>query len=398
MNMDKLTSNNASLPKETSLDTVNFANVEFRRAYQRLNVSARLKSCAEDFVVEEQISVDFSGEGEHCWLYIKKRGCNTDWVAQQLANYCKVKKQAVSYAGLKDRHAVTSQWFSVQLPGKPTPDWSDFESLFSADTSNNNDAVEEMVEVLRCYRHNKKLQRGALKSNAFKITLRELSDTSEECFKSLKQRCDEISNSGVPNYFGSQRFGRNCNNLDQAIKLFSNPRYKVAKHKRGLYLSAARSWMFNCILSERIKQKVWNARLPGDVFMLEGKSACFKDEASEGVSGNNSDDTSGCISEELNLRLKNNEIHPTAILWGEGDVMVESQAAELESAVIDQYPVYRDGLIAARLQAHRRACRVVPKHMESFQQGNDFVLSFSLSSGSYATMLLAEIFTDLFES
>lgn len=390
MNMDNITSNNIQLPKKTS-----FAKVEFRRVYQRLNVSARLKSCAEDFVVEEHISVDFSGEGEHCWLYIKKRGCNTDWIAQQLANYCKVKKLAVSYAGLKDRHAVTSQWFSVQLPGKPTPDWSDFESLFSADEQGVNDDAEKVVQVLQCFRHNKKLQRGALKSNAFKITLRELSDTSGECFESLKQRCDEISKNGVPNYFGSQRFGRNCNNLDQAIKLFSNSRYKLAKHKRGLYLSAARSWMFNCILSERIKQNVWNTRLPGDVFMLEGKSACFKDEESE---GNISDDMSGCISEEIKQRLKNNEIHPTAILWGEGDVMVQSQAAELESTVVDQYPVYRDGLIAARLQAHRRACRVVPKQLESFQQGNDFVLSFSLPPGSYATMVLAEIFANLFES
>ena len=348
----------------------------FAKVYQPLAVSARLKKRVEDFIVEENISVAFSGEGEHCWLYIKKSGCNTDWVAQQLADYCGVKKMAVAYAGLKDRHAVTSQWFSVQLPGKPTPDWADFESSFAADES------AEKIQVLQSVRHNRKLQRGALKSNSFKITLRDLSDTSDAMFESLQQRCLLIAQYGVANYFGSQRFGRNYNNLDQAAKLFSRPRFKIAKHKRGIYLSAARSWLFNCILSERIDRHVWDKRLPGDAFMLDGKSACFKDDETE----------------EIEQRLELNEIHPTAPLWGEGENMVSSQAAELEAHVIDQFPVYRDGLIAARIQSHRRACRVIPGQLEAGRLQDDFVVSFSLPAGSYATVVLAEIFSQLIES
>ena len=353
----------------------------FAKVYPSLNISAKLKSQFNDFIVEENIPVEFSGEGEHCWIYVKKSGCNTDWVAQQLAKFCGVKKMAIAYAGLKDRYAVTSQWFSVQLPGKPTPDWAEFESSFS-DT----DTVEN-IQVLQSFRHNRKLHRGALKSNFFKITLRDLSDNSDEMFTLLKQRCETISKNGVPNYFGSQRFGRNYNNLDQATKLFSNPRFKLAKHKRGMYLSAARSWMFNHILSKRIKLNVWNKRLAGDVFMLEGKSACFKDEITDQEK-----------KLETKKRLSMNEIHPTAVLWGEGDIMVESQAAELELAVIDQLPVYRDGLVAARLQVLRRACRVIPGQLESCREKDNFVLFFSLPAGSYATMVLAEIFTDLIES
>ena len=348
------------------------------RVYQPLDISAKLKSTADDFIVEENIPLEFSGEGEHCWIYIRKRGCNTDWIAQQLAAYCGVKKMDVAYAGLKDRHAVTSQWFSVQLPGKPTPEWHEFESSFSSPGS------DESVEVLKCFRHNKKLQRGALKSNTFRITLRELSDSSEGTLHSLQQRCDQIANYGVPNYFGAQRFGRNYNNLEQAKKLFARPRYKLAKHKRSLYLSAARSWLFNSILSERVKRDVWNSRLPGDVFMLNGRSACFKDD------GDNVD--------ELNQRLSSNEINPTAILWGEGDIMVTAQAAELELSVIDRFPVFRDGLISARLQAHRRSCRVIPEQMGCSQLGDDFVVSFTLPAGSYATMVLSEIFSELHEA
>ena len=354
----------------------------FARVYQPLTVSAKLKSQPEDFIVEENISIDFSNEGEHCWLYVKKRGCNTDWVAQQLAKFCGVKQMTVSYAGLKDRHAVTSQWFSVQLPGLPTPDWSGFESMIS-----DNKSSGENVEVLECYRHNKKLQRGALKSNRFEITLRELSDTSDAIFTLLKQRCESISTGGIPNYFGSQRFGRNYNNLDQAIKLFANPRFRISRQKRSMYYSAARSWLFNLILSERIKRNVWDKRLPGDVFMLAGKSACFKDELSE--------QSSDADKAGINERLQCNEIHPTAPLWGDGDAMVESDAADFERRIIDQIPAYRDGLVSARVQSRRRACRVLPAQLDCYRQGEDFVVSFSLPSGSYATMVLAEIFSEL---
>ncbi len=349
-------------------------NVSFAKVYQSINVTATLKKKVEDFIVEENLSVHFSGQGEHCWIYIKKTGCNTDWVAQQLAVFCGVKQLAVSYAGLKDRHAVTSQWFSVQLPGKPTPDWSQFETNFS-----NNET--EKIQVLKSFRHNRKLQRGALKSNDFKITLRDLSDTQDETFELLTQRCNEIAQKGIANYFGDQRFGRNGNNLNQAQKLFQNPRFKLSKHKRGMYLSAARSWMFNHILSERIKRGVWNKRLTGDVFMLDGKSACFKDDGDD----------------QIEQRLSANDIHPTAILWGEGDIMVTAQAAELESHIINQFPDFRDGLISARLQAQRRACRLVVENMQSYREKDNFVVSFRLTSGSYATMVLAEICSKLVE-
>lgn len=379
----------------------------FARVYPPLNISASLKMRTEDFIVEENISIEFSGEGEHCWVYIEKHEANTDWVAQQLAKFCKVKKMAVSYAGLKDRHAITSQWFSVQLPGKPTPDWSAFETFFSDVGSS------ERVRVLQSVRHDKKLQRGALKSNTFKITLRHLKDNSqskkseqgipeqdisdsgisEEGWQKLKQRCDVIARQGVPNYFGGQRFGRHLNNLDQAEKVFSisrngarnGPRNKLSRHKRGLYFSAARSWMFNCILSERIKQQVWDKRLPGDVFMLDGKSACFID---------GQDDAEKV---DIQTRLSDGEIHPTAILWGEGDLMVGAQAADLEMAVINQFAIFRDGLIAARLKARRRACRVIPAGMSCQQKQDEFVVSFTLPAGSYATMVLAEMFSQLQE-
>lgn len=347
----------------------------FARVYQSLDVSAKLKVRAEDFVVEEYVPIEFSQEGEHCWLYIKKQGCNTDWLAQRLAVYCGVKKMAVAYAGLKDRHAVTSQWFSVQLPGKPTPNWADFESEINSMNG------EERVQVLKSVRHNRKLQRGALKHNFFKIILRDLSDNSDEKIALLTERCQLISREGVPNYFGAQRFGRNYNNLAQSTKLFSISGLRLPRHKRSIYLSTARSWLFNCILSERIQRQLWNKRLSGDVFMLDGKSACFKDDGDEGI----------------NQRLIDGEIHPTAPLWGEGDQMVTDDVLTLENQIINQFLIYKDGLMSARLQIQRRACRVIPKQLEACKEGDDFIVSFSLPAGCYATMVLAEIFSELVE-
>lgn len=364
--------------------------------YQPLSLSAKLKSFPEDFIVEENIFVDFTGDGEHCWIYVEKRGCNTDWVAQQLSRYCGVRKSAVSFAGLKDRNAVASQWFSVHLPGLPTPDWHDFESAFNSRFPGREPvgtAAQETIRVLQSHRHNKKLQRGALKSNKFTITMRELSHTNDKTYALLAQRCEEIASHGVPNYFGLQRFGRNYGNLEQANKLFKNPRFRLSRHKRSLYLSAARSWLFNCILSERVKRQVWDKRLPGDVFMLDGRSACFRDEPL--IQSIN--DAGVSEEDDVKARLARNEVHTTAVLWGDGDTMVAADAATLELQVIDRFPVYRDGLVAARLQAQRRACRVVPGQLECRRQEEDFVISFVLPAGSYATIVLAEIFTELVE-
>lgn len=350
----------------------------FSHVYPSLNISAKLKTVAEDFIVEEQVSVEHSGEGEHDWIYVKKTSCNTDWVAQQLAAFCDVSHKHVSFAGLKDRHAVTTQWFSIQLPGRSSPDWDEFETFFASRASGGGEAIES-AQVLHSCRHTKKLQRGALLGNSFTLRLRELSDVSDKAFDRLSERCELIAARGVPNYFGPQRFGRALNNLDQAARHFANPRRRLSRAKRSIYLSAVRSWLFNHILSERIDRDCWDKAVSGDVFMLEGKSACFRDDEDAAIQ----------------QRLLDNEIHPTAVLWGDGEPMARAEAERLEKAVIDEFPLFRDGLVAARVQAQRRACRVVPRQMQCWREGSDLMVSFSLPAGSYATVVLGEIFSDL---
>jgi len=344
--------------------------ISFKRAFQTLPVSAKVKTRPEDFIVNEHIAFTLTGEGEHCWLYIRKRLINTDEVAQKLARFAGVKSVAIGYAGLKDKYAVSSQWFSVQLPGKANPDWHVLET--------------DQLQILQISRHCRKIQRGALSHNHFCILLRDMdSATTTDAFTLLAQRCQEIERTGVPNYFGEQRFGHQRNNLDAAIAMFQSMqadiklsgRKKLSRHRRSLYLSAARSWLFNQILSERVDAGNWYQYLPGDVFMLDGKSACFKDDGSA----------------EIPRRLRHHEIHPTGCLWGGGDIMTTADSYALEMQVINRYPELRDGLLAARVQLMRRALRLHPSAVQIEQQENNALLQFNLPAGCYATVILDEI-------
>lgn len=325
-------------------------------AYTQPLLSGRLKAQNSDFCVDELMPVQLSAEGEHLWLKIEKNGSNTDWVAQQLAKYAGLKSMAVSYAGMKDRHAVTTQWFSLHLPGMDDPDFSQLES--------------DEFRILEQQRHDRKLKRGALSGNRFRLRITELQGDAAE----LESRLQQIKQGGVPNYYGEQRFGRDMGNLGKAEKMFRGELKKLKKPQRGLYLSAARSWIFNQLLSTRIEQASWLSPLPGDVFMLNGKSACFAEE----------------LSDEISQRLQAGEIHITGCLWGEGESMASGEVAELENNIAEQYKLLADGLEAARLKQERRALRLMPENMSWELQGDTLSISFDLPAGAFATMVLRE--------
>jgi tRNA pseudouridine13 synthase len=334
----------------------NYACRVFARAWPSLAITAGFKQQPEDFRVDEVLPFGFSGAGEHLWLQIRKRGVNTDWLAQKLGLHAGVKPVAIGYAGLKDRHAVTTQWFSIHLPGQPDPDFS---ALLSDD-----------IQILQQLRHSKKLQRGALSGNRFEIRLRNVGHPVL-----IDDRCRLIASEGVPNYFGEQRFGHGRGNLLEAERMFSHARARPPRHKRSLYLSAGRSWLFNEILSRRIQAGSWNKRLAGEVFMLDGKSACFRDDDSA----------------TLDARLRAGEIHLSAALWGEGESMSSEVVYALEESVAADYPVLSAGLVAARVEQQRRALRLIPRNLQWTFDQDDCIVSFDLPAGSYATTVLREL-------
>ena len=321
--------------------------------------SAVLKSVPADFRVTELPLVEPSGSGEHVWLYVRKTDRNTGQVADLLARHAGVPGHAVGYAGLKDRRAETRQWFSVQLPGRAAPDWSALES--------------DTLGIERVIRHGRKLQRGALRGNAFVITLRMLSGAAAQ----LEERLDTIRSQGVPNYFGAQRFGRDAANLVTARRLFAAPRRRIGRSQRALALSAARSLLFNRVLSARVAARSWDRCIGGDALQLAGTHSHF---------------VAGQTDPELDRRLAEFDIHPTGPLYGRGSSPVTGPCSALEQSILADYPDLVRGLEQCGLRQARRALRVVPEQLlwQVPEQGI-LVLSFSLPAGSYATAVLREL-------
>ncbi|WP_020559156.1 tRNA pseudouridine(13) synthase TruD [Thiofilum flexile] len=310
-----------------------------------------------DFKVDEQMDITLSGQGEHLWLQVRKTGANTDWVAGQLARCAGIKEMEVGYAGLKDRHAVTTQWFSLQLAGKPDPDFS---------------ALLPEIEILQSTRHDKKLKRGALTANHFQLIVRDIEGDVAQATAIIEQ----ISKQGVPNYFGEQRFGNERNNLTKALAWFKGEFRPKQRHQMSLYLSAARSWIFNHILQERIKQGNWNTRLAGDVFVLEDSHSWFLDDGSE----------------SLAERLSQGDIHPSGAMWGEGDLPTQGLMRALELQQADYFPEFCKGLIQQRLAFERRALRVNIKNLHyEVLDTHTLQLNFTLPAGAYATVLLEQL-------
>ncbi len=330
--------------------------LDFAYLHGKPKVSGLFKTELSSFKVYELLPFLPCGEGEHLLIHIRKSGANTLYVARQLAKYFNVKESLVSYAGLKDRFAITEQWFGVHLPGKQEFDLSDIDITGA--------------EVISYARHNKKLRTGALTGNRFTIKLTQVNDV-----EALAERWQQIITAGVPNYFGEQRFGIEAGNLAKAEALFSGTKVKDKK-KRGMYLSAARSFLFNEIISRRIKKGLFNTMLCGDVAMLAGSQSVFKIEQPD---------------ELLVQRLQEHDIDLSAAMWGAGELMSSGEQAIIEQQVAEQYNTFAIGLPRFGLKQERRRMRLTISQPKLLIEDNTAEVSFVLPAGSYATTVLREL-------
>jgi len=319
---------------------------------------AVIRTMPQDFVVKEDLGYEPEGEGEHHYLYIRKMGENTDWVARQLANFAQVSPRDVAYAGKKDRHAVTEQWFSVHLPGKrKLLNWSMFSSA--------------SIQVLKQDRHKRKIKLGNLRGNAFEIRLRGVTDE-----KDFEQRAAQITQ-GVPNYFGEQRFGNNGNNLVSGLQMLNGELEERQRVKRGLYISAVRSQLFNKLLAARIEQSLFENWLEGDVLIEPYSQRCQRWEPENPVQ---------CLEAESLQQVL------SAPLWGQGELYSQGAARDFELLQMSAFDEVCKQLEALGLRQERRAARLVPQGVELKREAEgEWLLSFSLPSGSFATSVLREL-------
>jgi tRNA pseudouridine13 synthase len=331
---------------------------DWSRALGPALLRAVIRSQPSDFKVIEELSIDLSDDGEHDFLLIEKVSANTQWVADALARHANVSSRDAGFAGLKDRHAITRQWFSVRRPGRDGTDWG----LFSADG----------VTILEQRRHRRKLKRGAHKGNSFEIVLR--GEGIESTQDAVNERLARIATGGVPNYFGEQRFGRDGGNLNLARQLFSGGR--LPRPKRSIALSSARSFLFNEILARRVDQGSWNTVLLGELANLDGSASVFS--VTE-------------LDDEIAQRCLTMDIHPSGTLWGDNAPLATGAVAELEREVTEPYADLTAGLLSVRMDAASRSLRLPVRDLHWDFTENALRLEFRLDPGGYATTVLREI-------
>ncbi|MBT6275011.1 MAG: tRNA pseudouridine(13) synthase TruD [Chromatiales bacterium] len=303
-------------------------------AHGEPTATGRIRVEPSDFQVDERLGFSPTGSGEHVWLHIEKTNSNTQWVAKTLARAADITSRDVGYSGMKDRHAVTRQWFSMYLPGTPSPSLRD---------------LAPELKVMTVTRSAKKLRRGAHRFNGFIICIREV----EGARPALEHRLQLIREHGVPNYFGEQRFGHSHANLSDADKFFAGHLRLGRGARRGIVISAARSWMFNQVLHQRVVSGAWQSGLVGEWPSTRGAS--------------------------------------TGPLWGRGMQLADGLPAAIEGAVAERYQSWATGLESLGMHLERRPLVCMPEDFTFRLHGSDLTLSFSLRKGEFATALLREL-------
>ena len=320
--------------------------------------SAVLKATAEDFQVDEVLDIPLSGDGEHLWLWVEKRGLNTEEAARRIAKAAGVALRTVSYAGLKDRQALTRQWFSIQLPGKADPDLSAAQS--------------DTLRILKTTRHKRKLQRGAHAANGFTLRLTQLVADKE----GLQARLEMIARQGIPNYFGAQRFGYQGGNLGEAREYAARQALPEQRAVRSRLLSTARSYLFNQVLAARVADGSWQRAQVGDLLAFTDSRSFFPAGEAE------------CNDPRLAIL----DLHPTGPLWGSGPSPASGAAFALEQATGEREAALRDWLVRAGMEHERRILRLPIGGLTWHYPEPDILqLEFVLPAGCFATALLREL-------
>jgi len=328
------------------------------RAHGDALVVAQARLTAADFQVDELLSFEPSDAGPHWLLRVEKREANTRWVAAELARLAGLPPAEVGYAGLKDRHALTRQWFSVPAGRRDAAFWRQ--------------VSEPQFQVLDVRANQRKLRRGALRGNRFRIRLQAPAWPQE----ALRRKLDALRAQGAPNYFGAQRFGREGGNLRAAFEWAIRGEPPRGRAPRDFALSAARAALFNALLAVRVQEGSWSRFEPGDVAILQGSNSHFTAEPGDAA---------------LEQRLRALDVHPSGPLWGRGELATQGPARQREQRVAEEFGELARLLESQGLEQERRALRIAVFDLQASIEDEWLTLSFELARGQFATAVLREL-------
>jgi tRNA pseudouridine13 synthase len=316
----------------------------------------QIRTELEDFQVIERPAYPLSGEGEHLYVWLEKRGNTTKFIMDAIRDQLNIKQKDIGVAGLKDRHAVTKQWISI--PRK-------FESRLEG-------LKLEGLKILETNYHGNKLGVGHLRGNTFKLRVRDALPNALENARAIIVRLEQF---GVPNYFGPQRFGNTGRNAERGLELVKDGRMRGPEGiplKRFL-IGSLQSLLFNHYVRLRFERGVLDAMLEGDVAKKHETGGRFTvaDAALESP------------------RAKNLEISATGPLYGKKVMPALSESRALEDEVLAAFELTWEGF--KNRTGSRRITRVKLENLELEAADGGFWISFDLPKGSFATVVLREI-------
>ena len=341
------------------------------------SVDFHFKQTPRDFVVEEIPLYEFSGEGEHLILFVRKKGLSTSEMIGQFARYLNIKNRDIGYAGLKDKHAMTKQYISIHK---------------SHEAALENFNLENIKIISKAY-HNNKLKIGHLKGNRFYIKLKKVNPTSAA---KIDEALKNIGQVGMPNFFGYQRFGNDGDNHVLGEKLAKGEARERNPRVKKLLINAYQSHLFNLWLSRRLEinslvssfepseiESLLN--MPNDeVKKMKAQKHPFKlingDIMEHYPHGKLFDFESD--ANDL-IRFDGREISVTGLLCGKKVRLSSGVAGEIEKEFNDE--INEDGA--------RRFAWIYPTEVEGRFNPVEaqYEMNFTLPKGSYATVLIEEI-------
>ncbi len=341
------------------------------------SIDFHFKQSARDFVVEELPLYEFSGEGEHLILFVRKKNLSTLEMVGMIAKHLGIKNKEIGYAGLKDKHAMTKQYISLHKKYEDAMDGFSHES----------------IKIISKTYHNNKIRVGHLKGNRFFIKIKKVNPTSAQ---KIDEALKNISKLGIPNFFGYQRFGNDGDNHILGEKIAKGEKKERNPKIKRLLINAYQSHLFNLWLSRRLEINMLVQSFEAseiepllnmskeNIEKLKAQTHPFKLMLGDIMEHYPYGRLFDYEEDDNDLqRFNNRDISVTGLLCGKKVKRATGLAGIIEKDYDDEIIV--DGA--------RRYAWVYPTDIEGrFKEVEaHYEMNFTLPKGSYATVLIEEI-------
>ena len=325
----------------------------------------RLRARDGHFVVEEIPLYDASGTGSHLYLNFTKERLTTKEACGIISGASGVNEKEIGFAGMKDKHAVTTQTFSIPVPNMNS---GDVDLLIAR--------MESLPMKLNWAKlHGNKLRTGHLLGNRFTILISGIDGSIDSALEKAEAVGRMIKERGIPNYFGEQRFGAEGDNHEKGMKIINGTMRVGNRWLRRFLVSSFQSHMCNIYLSERFNRGLFWRILEGDIAKKHDTGGLF--EVSD--------------EKECQKRFDSHEISFTAPIYGSKMWSASGEPGRLEQEIFSSCGVSAEQLASAGVEGTRRLGRLLVPDLVARKSAEGLTVSFSLPKGAFATTVMREI-------